>query len=169
MRSASLWWLRMAALSGGACVVERTSAQRAAVGGMWRPSITRHPALDVNSAEKSSRIKTRIRTTWSWCTAKRRGCDFCFLNKTFDNILTVVCCIKVGCPGVQEVEGGFQCLECGTSMKHLRNYKRHMADKHSGIGPLPCTYCGKTYSSNNSLMTHMYSFHREQYLLDRGK
>jgi uncharacterized Zn-finger protein len=71
-------------------------------------------------------------------------------------------------PGVMETEeGGYQCLECGARMKHLKNYKRHLLDRHSGPGAHPCTYCGKAYGSNNSLVTHMYTYHKDQYLMDK--
>ena len=67
-------------------------------------------------------------------------------------------------------DGGVQCLQCGATMKHMRNYKRHLEDKHSdNTNNHYCGYCGKVYGSKNSLSTHMYSYHREQYLSDKGR
>ena len=46
-------------------------------------------------------------------------------------------------------------------MKHMKNYKRHFLDKHSEARTHHCGYCGKGYSTKNSLDTHMYAYHRE--------
>ena len=71
---------------------------------------------------------------------------------------------------VINIEGRVQCLQCGATMKHMRNYKRHLEDKHSdNTNNHYCGYCGKVYGSKNSLSTHMYSYHREQYLSDKGR
>ena len=68
------------------------------------------------------------------------------------------------------IDGGIQCLQCGATMKHMRNYKRHLMDKHIiSTSCHYCGYCGKVYGTKNSLSTHLYSYHREQYLADKGR
>jgi len=65
---------------------------------------------------------------------------------------------------VASTEEGHQCLLCGAVMKHMRNMKRHFADKHSEQQTHVCQYCKKSYKSKNSMETHQYLYHKEEML-----
>jgi len=63
---------------------------------------------------------------------------------------------------VQETGEGFQCLLCGVVMKHMKNFRRHMQDKHTNQENHICRFCNKNYKTKNSMEKHQYAYHKEE-------
>jgi len=70
---------------------------------------------------------------------------------------------------VQEILEGFQCTLCGSVMKQMKNFRRHLIDKHTEQQSHVCRFCGKSYKTKHSMETHQNSFHKEEVKADRMK
>ena len=47
-------------------------------------------------------------------------------------------------------------------MKHMKNFRRHMMDKHTNQENHFCRFCNKNYKTKNSMEKHQYAYHKEE-------
>ena len=66
---------------------------------------------------------------------------------------------------VAKVESGYYCLDCGTTIRHVNNVRRHVVTKHgdSVLATGDCTYrcpaCASEFRSTMAIRSHIASRH----------
>ena len=57
-------------------------------------------------------------------------------------------------------ENKWKCVVCGKMSSYKAHMRSHVERHIKGLS-YPCNQCGKVFRSNNSLSTHVYTFHRK--------